>query len=261
MARPRIYKTEAIVLRQTPLGEADRILTLFTPDMGKVRAVAKGIRRTKSKLGGHLELLNQVSVSLARGRNLDIVTEAVLIESFKGFKEDLGRLSKSLYMAELVDGFSVEEASSDAVYGLLLDSLGWLAALDQPDLLLRHFEMQLLEHSGYRPELHSCVECRADLEPGDHVFSCARGGAICPDCRGTSAEVVVPVTINAMKVLRFLQREEHYAGVEGTNVSARLLAEVERLNRTYVRFLADREMKTAEFMTLVSSVEAPGGRL
>ena len=252
MAKPRTYKAEAVVLKQTPLGEADRILTLFTPNMGKIRAVAKGIRRTKSKLGGHLELLNQVSIHLARGRNLDIVTEAILIESFRGLKRNLGSLSKGLYIAELVDDFSVEEPTNSAIYSLFLDTLGWLGTLDQLELLLRHFEMRLFEHSGHRPELHSCVECQIDLEPDNHTFSCARGGVICERCRHLSTEALVPVSINAMKVLRFLQREEHYDGVRKVNLSPQILQDVQRLSRAYVRFLADREMKTVEFMTLVS---------
>ena len=107
--RLRTYKTEGVVLKQMPLGEADRILTILTPDVGKVRAVARGVRRAKSRLGGHLDLLNQVSVSLSKGRSLDAVNEAEAFRSFRVLREDLERVSKALYMAELADGFSVED--------------------------------------------------------------------------------------------------------------------------------------------------------
>ena len=86
MSRLRVYRTEGVVIRQMPLGEADRILTLCSPDMGKVRAVAKGVRRTRSRLGGHLELLNRVSVSVAIGRNLDTISEASAISTFSGIR-------------------------------------------------------------------------------------------------------------------------------------------------------------------------------
>ena len=96
MSRLRTYKTEAVVLKQINLGEADRILTLYTPDQGKVRAVARGVRRPKSKLSGHLELLNQASVSLSYGRNLDSINEAQSIRSFRGIRDDLSRISKAI---------------------------------------------------------------------------------------------------------------------------------------------------------------------
>ena len=252
MARPRIYKTEAVVLKQTPVGEADRILTFCTPEMGKVRAVARGIRRTRSRMGGHLEILNRVSMSLARGRNLDVVTEAQVIQVYRGLSDDLGLLSKGLYIAELVDGFLVEHSHSHAVYALLTEVLTWLERGVQPALLLRYAEMRLLDRSGFRPELHQCVECRETLEPGDHVFSCSLGGVLCPRCRLNSDDVLITVSLNAMKVLRFIQRQESYDQVSGLRVSPWILSELERLLRSYIRFLVERELKTAEFVHLVS---------
>lgn len=253
MSRLRTYKTEAVVLKQTPLGEADRILTLYTPDLGKVRAVAKGVRRTKSRLAGHLELLNQVSVSLSHGRNLETVNEAEVIQSFRGFREDLQRVSKAIYIAELVDGFSIEGSGNYPLYCLLLESLDWLGRCQNPDLLLRYFEMRMLDYSGYKPEMVNCVECRAWLEPGDHLFASGAGGVMCPTCRVTSDDAMIPLSLNAMKVLRFLQRESRYASVEGLKASPILLAEIERLMRAYIRYLVERELKSAEFMHLVSA--------
>ena len=253
VARPRTYKTEAVVLKQSPMGEADRILTFYTQDMGKVRAVAKGVRRPKSKLTGHLEPLCHVSISVSHGRNLDLVTEAQVIQPFKGLREDLHRISQGIYLAELVDSFSVEHSSNSSVYRLLLVALGCLETMRERDLLLPHFELHLLEHSGYRPELFRCVECRATLEPGDHTFSAARGGIVCPDCRVASGESIVPLSLSAMKVLRFLIRDEEYARVGGLKVNSKTLRDIERLLRTYIRFLVERELKSVEFMDLVSS--------
>lgn len=255
MSHPRTYKTEAVVLKQTSLGEADRILTLYTPDVGKVRAVARGVRRPKSKLSGHLELLNQVKVSMSYGRNLDAINEAQSIRSFRGFRDDLERISKAIYMAELVDGFSIENSGNYQLYLLLVDSLGWLERTDNTDLLLRHFELHLLQASGYRPELVNCVECRATLEPGDHLFAGGSGGVLCPECRIGSEEALIPISLNAMKVLRFLQREKSFANVDGFDAPRDLLSALERLNRVYIRYLAERDLKSAEFMNLISSVK------
>ena len=235
-----------------PLGEADRILTLYTSDSGKIRAVARGVRRTKSRLGGHLELLNRVSVALGRGRDLDVVSEAQAIQTYRLLRDDLQRLSKAIYVAELVDTFSVERSSSYTVYELLAETLGHLEETANPDLLLRHFEMRLLDLSGYRPELHSCVECRAELEPADHTFSCAAGGVRCPRCRGAFGDPLIPISVNSMKVLRLLQRERQPSRVAGLRVSARVAGETERTLRTYIRFIVERELKSAEFMNLVT---------
>ena len=164
MSRFRTYRTEGVVIRQMPLGEADRILTLCSPDMGKVRAVAKGVRRTKSRLGGHLELLNRVSVSVAIGRNLDTINEASSISTFSGIRTDLRRISRAMYVAELVDCFSMEGNGNQAIYHLLLSTLLWLERAANLDLLMRWFEMRLLECPGTCPNLSTALNA-------DHCWS------------------------------------------------------------------------------------------
>ena len=250
MNRYRTYRTEGVVIRQTPLGEADRILTLCSPDMGKVRAVAKGIRRAKSRLGGHLELLNRASVSVAIGRNLDTIGEASAISTFGGIRADLRRVSRAMYVAELVDGFSMEGNGNQALYGLLLGTLAWLERAGNLDLLMRWFEMRLLDCSGYMPELVHCVECRDWLQPDDHLFTCDAGGALCPNCRTASGGALIPLPLGTMKTLRFIQRETQFDKVETLNAPAHVLKDMERLMRTYIRHIAEREVRSAEFVSL-----------
>ncbi len=119
MTIPKIYKTTAIVLRQRRLGEADKIITLFTPNLGKIDAVAKGVRRTRSKVAGHVEPLTYTAFMLARGRELDIITQAQSIEAFSELREDLERTSRGLYAAELVDRFTPERQENFQVFRLL----------------------------------------------------------------------------------------------------------------------------------------------
>ena len=249
---PKLYKTQGIVLKQMPLGEADRILTFYTPDIGKVRAVARGIRRARSKLAGHLEPLAHVLVSVAQGRTLDTVTGVETAHSFRGLREDLQRVSVAVYLAELVDGFTAEESPNVHIFELLLDTLAQLQKTEAPAQLIRYFEVQLLWHSGFGPELFVCVECASKLEPEDHLYSCAKGGILCPRCRVSLSEAALPISLNAIKVLRFFQREAH-AKVAELNVGVALLEEVARLLRTYVRYVLDRELGSAEFMSLVAS--------
>ncbi len=253
MSRNRIYRTEGVVVRQMPLGEADRILTLCSPDMGKIRAVAKGVRRTKSRLGGHLELLNRASVSVAIGRNLDTISEASAISTFGGMREDLGRVSRAMYVAELVDGFSMEGNGNRQIYHLLLSTLLWLERASNLDLLMRWFEMRLLDCSGYLPELVNCVECRAWLDPGDHLFACDAGGVLCADCRAISGGALIPLPVNTMKTLRFIQREIQFDRLETLSVSRQIVKDMERLMRAYIRHIAEREVRSAEFVNLTTA--------
>ena len=256
MARPRTYKTQGIVLKQTPIGEADRILSLHTADLGKLRAVARGVRRPKSKLAGHLELLTHAKVSVAEGRSLDTIAEAETIHSFRGLREDLSLVSRAIYLADLVEGFTAERSPSAATFQLLLEALGRLQDDESPARVMRCFETQLLRCSGFGPELHRCVECRSVLEPGDQLFSSARGGILCNDCHVEQEEAMLSISLNAIKVLRFFQAEP-YSRVAGLGLSVGLLEELERLLAAYIRHVLERELKSTEFMNLVTSGRRP----
>ncbi len=260
MSRNRTYSTEAIVLRQTALGEADRILTLFTPNLGKLGAVAKGVRRPVSRTGGHLELLNRVRVTLAQGRTLDVVTDAQATQTFAGLRSRLQSISRAMYAAELVDRFCIDRSPNIQVYRLLLQALTLLDVGPDAPMLLRHFELMLLEHSGYRPELFWCVECRAELQPSDHAFSNTLGGVLCPDCRPGADGPLTQVSLGGMKVLRYLQRTPELGASAGFSAPAHVAAELERLCHLYVRHILDRELKTAAFVNTVTGLRPQSRR-
>lgn len=246
MGAPRTYNTEAIVLKHSDLGEADRILTLFTPNLGKVRAVARGVRRPKSKLGGHVEPLTRCSFMLSRGRSLDVVSQAQAVESFAALRSDLWLTAHALYLVDLVDAFASEQAESFPVYGLLLDCLRRLSHVRDVELLFRYFEIQLIGHMGFRPQLQACLNCRVKVEPVENYFSSSGGGVLCPDCVHTEP-VVQSVSVDAMKVLRLLQRGDLATG-ERLRLSPELAQELERLVQGYTRYLLERELKSVWFL-------------
>ena len=220
MAAPRTYRTEALSLRKMPLGEADLLLTMYTKDAGKLRAVAKGARKTTSRLVGHFEPLTLNRLALSKGRNLDIVTQAQALDNFSDLKSSLTGLTKGLYIAELLDGFGSESDPNPELYQL---SLGVLRAIERApaaDMPLRYFELHLLEASGLMPELYLCVECRRTLEAGQHRFAPDRGGTICLECQAppfrsrefqnrefeTPQATVRNLSLSTLKVLRMLHR-------------------------------------------------------
>ena len=136
---PRLYKTQAIILKRTRLGEADGILTLYTPYRGKFQAVAKGVYNPRSKLGGHVESLNHSMLMLARGQNLDVITQGQITNSFLPLRDDLWRTSCALYVAELIDCFTAEQIENPPLFGLLLTTLHLLCQAEDSDLILRYF--------------------------------------------------------------------------------------------------------------------------
>jgi DNA repair protein RecO (recombination protein O) len=246
MTVPKLYKITAVVLRQRKLGEADKILTLFTPNLGKVDAVAKGVRRPKSKLAGHVEPLTYTTFLIAKGRELDIVTQAQALEVFLPLREELERTSRAFYVAELVDRFTPERQESYPVFRLLLETLQRLATGSRLDIALRFFEMRLLDCLGYRPQLEECVVCGKPLEAIDNNWSAESGGVICPAC-ARNIPLSQPLSLNALKLMRLLQKGS-YADCARVKMSPALEMELERHLRQYLFYILERDVRSTRFL-------------
>jgi len=246
MKLPRVYQTEAIIIKRIKLGEADRILTLFTPDYGKLKAVAKGTRRTKSKMGGHVELLTHSSLLLARGRNLDIVTQAQTINSFMALKENLKRMSCGLYISELVDSFTEEHIENRDIFSLFLDTLHHLSEAKNNDIALRYFELRLLDYSGYRPQLQKCANCNSPIKPIANYFSSSQGGVLCTEC-GYQEPPSRTLSLNALKVLRLWQNCD-FTTASRVNINPELALELEQTLRDYIKYLLEKQVKSTAWL-------------
>ncbi len=245
------------MLKHLPLGEADYLVTLYTPNQGRLRAMARGARRFKSRLGGHLEPLTRASLLLARGQSMDSVQQAEALEGFRAVREDLDRLSQAIYMAELVDAATPEGQSNYPVYRLLLDALRSLDTAASP-ALLPHFQLRLLGQSGFMPELHRCVECESALEPGRHRFAPGRGGCICDGCHPPGVSVL-PLSLNTLKALRFLQRCERVEEAAKLRLDDDTLNEMRRLMESLLHYVLDREPRGTRFLGQVSQAVARDG--
>jgi len=245
MSRPRNYQTEAIIIKKVKLGEADRILTLYTPRLGKIQAVAKGVRRPRSKMAGHLELLTHSQVSLARGRNLDTVTGTQTINSFLPLKDDLWLTTCALYATELVDQFTADHVENYPLFQLLLETMHRLCGGDN-DLVLRCFELRLLDEVGYRPQLEQCVSCRLPLEPARSSFCPGAGGVLCPGCHQLQP-VTYPLSPGGLRALQFLQGSD-YETARKLKMSPDLSRELETVMRHYLKYLLEREIKSAAWL-------------
>ncbi|MPZ23896.1 MAG: DNA repair protein RecO [Dehalococcoidia bacterium] len=254
MPGSRSYSTEAIVLRQRRLGDADKIITLFTPDYGRIEAVAKGVRRSKSRLAGHVEVLSHCNLLLHRGRSLDVITQAQLIGGYRSLREDLSLVSRGLYAAELVERFTDVSADSLPTFRLLVDVLQWMTARTAPpDVVLRYFEMRLLDELGYRPQVDCCVACGGALPPETNYYSAHAGGVACPSCRA-GVQISGPLGVNALKVLRLMQRAS-FEDLARVGIEPALQLELERHLREHINFSLDREVRSAAFVRDVQRQE------
>jgi DNA repair protein RecO (recombination protein O) len=246
MAPPRTYRCEAIILSYTPLGEADLLVSMYTRQQGKIRAVAKGARRSTSKLVGHLEPLTAVKMSMAHGRNMDVISQAEVAESFAELKEDLTAITKGLYLAELVDGFGAEDSANPELFQLMIDTLRAVEADPGSDMPLRCFEFHLLQVSGLMPELYHCVECRRELEPDAHRFSPNVGGTLCLDCNPDDAHLR-PLSLRALKVLRLFDRSS-IAEACRLPIDDSLAEELKSLLATTVGYWLGKEIRSNSFL-------------
>jgi len=199
-----VYRDSAVVLRVTKLGEADRIITLLTRRTGKVRAVAKGVRRTKSKFGGRLEPFSHVDLQLYAGRNLDIVTQAETLDTFGAtLAADYPRYTCATAIAETAERLTAEEREpSLRLYLLVVSALRALTDRGRvPTLVLDAFLLRAMVLAGWAPALRECARCGT---PGPHAaFHVASGGSLCADCRLSSSGVArpAPATIELMVAL------------------------------------------------------------
>jgi DNA repair protein RecO (recombination protein O) len=259
MIRDRLYKTDGIIIKRSDSGEADRLLTLYTPQLGKVRAVAKGARKMTSRLGGHVELLTLSRFMIAKGRQVDYVTQAEIVRSFVEIRDSLTLVSYAYYLAELIDQFAEGSTENEPLYDLLHNALASLASARNPDLLLRHFELHVLDLTGYRPELHHCLTCRRELEAVTNSFSAAAGGVLCPRC-ATGQPVRRELTVDVLKSLRFLQ-DNDYSRASRLNVAAALNWELEMLLGETLRHILERDVKSTAFLhTLRRQARQQAGR-
>lgn len=268
MRQQHSYSSEAIILKRSDLGEADRIVTLFTPYKGKFHAIAKGARRPVSKLAGHLELLNRSQLQLALGRNLDIITQAEVRENFLRLRVELWHMTCGFYLAELVDRFVEERVPHADIYALLLQTLRYLdadaSALSQErsrlsetagafahgktSLLLRYFELHLLTAVGYAPSLQNCASCSNELLPRENGFKASLGGVLCPQCSHLWER---RLSLNALKVLRYMQKKPWQEAAR-VRLNATLSLELKALMHSLLRFHLERDLKSWSFLDMLT---------
>ncbi|MCL4507574.1 MAG: DNA repair protein RecO [Chloroflexi bacterium] len=255
MSRVRLYASEAIVIRHSNYGEADRILTIMTPELGKLRVIAKGVRKITSRKAGHVELFTRVRLLLARGRTFDIISQAETVEAYRPLREDLLRGSYAHYLSELIDAFAQEGSEDSALYDLLANGLDWVSTAPDPALAARYFELRLLTITGYRPQLFKCartgeaVNVDAATNAGSPLsvaFSPIEGGILSPPVARLARDTF-SVPVGVLRLLRVLQTQP-FDSIKTLDVSPVAHAQAEQTMRRYLTFVLERTLRSTYFL-------------
>jgi DNA repair protein RecO (recombination protein O) len=243
----RSFRAESIVLKHHDWGEADRIVTVFTREHGKLRVIAKGVRKIRSRRAGHLEPFTHVAIQLAKSRDMPIVTQAETIESFEVLRGDLEAIGSASYVVELLDKFTYQEGENVSIFNLLRRTMARLAAGQVPAaLILRYFEIRLLDLAGFRPELFACVVCGEEIVAEDQYFSAARGGVVCPrSAPGTPG--LVPISVDALRFLRHFQRSP-FKEATRARPTAEADRDMEVVIQHYITYVLERGLNTPGFI-------------
>ena len=248
--RSHSYRTRAVILRRRNYSDADRILTVFTPRLGKRMLIAKGSRKTTSRKAGHLELFSHANLLIAQARTWDIVTESETVEGFLQLRGDLDAISRAAYICELVDAFTAEDDEYESLWELLLLCLreldggatDWAGA----DLLLRWFELHLLRQMGFQPEMFACLGCGDDLQPVENFLHLHAGGVFCPSC-GRTMQGAELINARTLKILRHLSRT-HWDALRGLRIGPSTAQAVENVLQRYLANTLERRLKSTDFI-------------
>lgn len=241
----KIYKVDAIVLKSRDMREADKILTLYSIQRGKQRAVAHGAAKPNSRKRGAVQPFCYSSFMLHRGKELDSVSQAELHEAFPQLRYDLDRLTSAAYVTELTDGFVEEGEPNQVIFGLLLGTLHIIAEGDA-ELATRAFEARLIDYAGFKPDLDFCSGCGEPLQGTKVKFGMQQGSLLCNTCASFEKKIYVfnRGTIEVLKTLyRWDLSKLHQLKVPGV-----LRKELSNLLRAYIEYHLEKRLKTTEFL-------------
>jgi len=238
-------KTEGIVLKGTNFGEADRILTILTDRFGKIKVMAKGIRKIKSHMAGALEPFMLVDLQLYEGKTFYIVTGAAIKKAFHLLHGDFEKVGKAFYLGELVDRFIEERQRIPEIFELFEIGLGQIEEGTR-SIVLRGFELKIVEQAGFKPEIYNCVHCKKKIEPGKNYWDSVEGGIICGDCQQLHHHGE-KMSDEVIKLLHFFEASD-LDTISRLKLAPEAESEVEKILSKYIDSILERELKSKIFL-------------
>ncbi|MBR91677.1 MAG: DNA repair protein RecO [Dehalococcoidia bacterium] len=248
-SKPEINTSTGIVIKINDLGEADRIITLITPNFGLIRGVAKSARKTVSKLGGHFDILKYVNFSIREAKSISQLSQATTIYGYKKIRTDLNLFFQTSYISEIAEKFSIENNANLTLFNLLKKTLDYIEEFGFTENLLHFYELKILETNGFAPELYKCVESENILEPGNHYYCPERGGLI--DFKYSNLKgnlTLLPANLNTIKYMRYLSKSS-MEKINNLSIDEIYEKQASRILKIQIKNIVDRNLKSEKFIT------------
>ena len=251
-----LWTVEAVIISHKDFSEADRFVNLFSLEGGKIRGLAKGVRKMRSRKAAYLEPFMHSKLVLARGKTFWIITQADAVYQNLAIRDSLSKTAEAAYIMELLDRFSIEEEPSPLIFRLLVNTLKRINDLKDAFNALRFYELRLLDLAGFRPDLTNCVGCGKAITAQDQYFSAVHGGVLCPAC----GEALKNPHKASERVLRYLRHFQRSAFDDIAHVKIPLVVrdEMDALIQYYLSSIIGWRLKSPEFMRQIKHTSANG---
>lgn len=248
------YRTEGIIIKKKDFGEADKLLTLYSKENGKMKALAPGARKIASRKGASTDLFSHGIFYLAEGRNFEIITEIETLNLYAQIRDDLKKSAYAFYIAEIIDHFAPEGNSNYPLYRLFLETLSLLArAKRKHELWIRAFEVKSTTILGFGPELYQCAECRRAIVL-DKFFEAAKGGLVCAQCLDSG----ILLEEHILELLRDLARQ-NWGELARLRYEEDHLLEAEKILSIFLSEVLETKLSSEDFLDKVEEIVAKEG--
>jgi DNA repair protein RecO (recombination protein O) len=249
-----LFNADGIILKSIKLNESDKIVTIFTRQLGKIRAIAKGARKTKSQFGSSLESLTQIRFLAFRGKSLNTISQTEIEYSFFPKSKDLMRYGAAIQCAEIIDKITEEEDPNEMVYNIFSDTLILLNDEENIALLFSSFQWKLFSIMGYQPELNKCADCNCLIKDSkDYIFDIAKGGVVCKSCQNENDYYQVLLSSYCLKLLKRIIYAD-LSVIHNKKVSKSALIELIEATSKYMSYHFEIENRTKQFMEKIKTL-------
>ncbi len=242
-----LYRTEGIILRSRTLGEADKILTIFTKEKGKIETVARGARRPRNRLVGASQQFSYIKMLVFGGKGLDQLSQAEILRSFVTLRDDLIKMAYASWWSEILDVFLPLGEVNSELFLFTLAGLLVLEKVEEPAILSRAFELRLLKYLGYEPALDRCVRCNESANILPAGFSLDEGGILCQKCWQQKPLKLLSLSNSTLEVLNKLTQVDLRI-VSKWNIDKQLQTEIDRILISFIQFRAEKPLKSLSFL-------------
>lgn len=241
----KFFNTQAIVLKRKNTKEADRILTLYTKKYGKIQALGKGVKKTTSKLAGHLEPFYLIQVSLVEGKTFKIISDAKTINNFKEIRDDLKKTTLAYFICEVIDKMTVENEENIAVFNLTKKTFEFLSREEKIDLVLSYFLFNFLSYIGFKPSFDYCVRCQKSIKGEKNLFFSYKDGGVVHQKCATKEDVLI--SPNLIKFLKLSEKLE-IGFLKKIKTEEKTILEIEDFLTHYLELISEKNFKSKVFL-------------